>query len=299
MNLQVRPLRFEFRAQDPLWFPAGKAANIFRGAFGEIFRRIACTPDCPGAKLCLRSQDCAYARMFEPRATEGPSGFHDSPRPFVLRAAALDEKRFEPGERFTLDINTFDPSVDALSSFRAAFEQLVVQGLGPGRPGVELMEANELPPVELSLTPRAEPVNRIRIHFLTPTELKSGGEILRAPHFGPLFKRARDRVAGIINLYQMPGEPLELDFRALGDLADSVQMTESNIRQAEYERRSSRTGQTHSLGGFTGHAGYEGELAAFLPFLEAAAWTGVGRLTVWGNGAIRTAAQANCAVPTR
>ncbi len=52
------------------------------------------------------------------------------------------------------------------------------------------------------------------------------------------------------------------------------------------ERRSGRTGKTHPIGGFIGSADYEGELAEFLPFLEAARWTGVGRQTVWGKGEI-------------
>jgi hypothetical protein len=40
------------------------------------------------------------------------------------------------------------------------------------------------------------------------------------------------------------------------------------------------------LGGFTGWAEYEGELREFVPYLEAARWTGVGRQTVWGKGEI-------------
>ena len=31
---------------------------------------------------------------------------------------------------------------------------------------------------------------------------------------------------------------------------------------------------------------YEGELGEFVPFLRAAEWTGVGRQTSWGKGAI-------------
>jgi CRISPR/Cas system endoribonuclease Cas6 (RAMP superfamily) len=52
------------------------------------------------------------------------------------------------------------------------------------------------------------------------------------------------------------------------------------------ERRSSRTGQTHSIGGFVGEAEYEGDLAEFVPYLKAAKWVGVGRQTVWGKGEI-------------
>ena len=167
MILYVRQLRFEFQARDAVWFPPGKAANIFRGAFGEIFRRIA--------------ENSAYARMFEPRALahSGPSGLKDRPRPFVLRAAPLDGKRFEPGERFTLEVNVFDPEVPALDYFTRSFEQLREEGLGPGRPSVDLQAAHELPGVRADLALPRESVSKITVEFLTPTELKSGGETLR------------------------------------------------------------------------------------------------------------------------
>jgi CRISPR/Cas system endoribonuclease Cas6 (RAMP superfamily) len=48
----------------------------------------------------------------------------------------------------------------------------------------------------------------------------------------------------------------------------------------------------HSLGGFTGEAEYEGELAEFLPWLRAARWVGVGRQTVWGKGEVRVESSA-------
>jgi CRISPR-associated endoribonuclease Cas6 len=61
-------------------------------------------------------------------------------------------------------------------------------------------------------------------------------------------------------------------------------MTRCEIQHVAVERRSSRTGQTHPIGGFTGFAEYEGELSEFVPYLQAAKWTGVGRQTVWGKG---------------
>jgi hypothetical protein len=272
--LRVRPLRFGFRAVDPIFFPLGQAANIFRGAFGEILRRTAPAP--------------AYARMFEPRSEEGPSGFADLPRPFVLRAAWLDGRQFGAGEAFTLDVNVFDPDIPALDDFRTAFERLCEEGLGRNRPRVELLEARELPGVEINLSAPRKPASKIRLTFLTPTELKIGGAILREPRFDAVFKRARDRVTGLIGLYQNESAANELDFRGLGQRAEAVRMTASGVQQIEHKRRSSRTGQVHSLGGFTGEAEYEGELAEFLPYLEAAWWTGIGRLTVWGNGLFTT-----------
>jgi hypothetical protein len=58
------------------------------------------------------------------------------------------------------------------------------------------------------------------------------------------------------------------------------------LRYVDVQRRSSKTGQVHSIGGFVGEAEYEGDLAEFVPFLKAAQWTGVGRQTVWGKGEI-------------
>ena len=40
------------------------------------------------------------------------------------------------------------------------------------------------------------------------------------------------------------------------------------------------------LGGFVGEAEYEGDLTEFVPYLRAAHWTGVGRQTAWGKGAL-------------
>jgi hypothetical protein len=286
VRLNIVPLQFTFRARDPVWFPPGKAANIFRGAFGTIFRKIACDPHCVGAAECPIAKNCAYAKMFEPRAHgSGPSGFEDQPRPFVLWAASLNGRRFKTGERFTLEVNVFDPGAPAFEYLRLAFEQLGSEGLGPGRARVEVVESRKLPPVDVSLAAAGGEALRIHVQFLTPTELKSGGTILREPRFDVLLARARDRVSALCSLYQdaLP----DLDYRGMGERAAAVKMTSARVEKVEFERRSGRTGQRHGLGGFVGEAEYEGQLAEFVPWLEAAEWAGVGRLTVWGNGRLK------------
>ena len=224
--------------------------------------------------------------MFEPRAHgAGPSGFEDQPRPFVLWAASLNGRRFEAGELFTLEVNVFDPNTPAFGYLRLAFEQLGSEGIGPGRARVELVESRKLAAVDVSLAPAADAAARIHVRFLTPTELKSGGAILREPRFDVLLARARDRVSALCSLYQdaLP----ELDYRGMGQRAAAVKMTSARVEEIEIERRSGRTGQRHGIGGFMGEAEYEGQLAEFVPWLEAAEWVGVGRLTVWGNGRLK------------
>jgi hypothetical protein len=144
--------------------------------------------------------------------------------------------------------------------------------------------SNSAEPLTLDLTPSAEPTDRIRIAFLTPTELKHEHKIARRPEFPILFSRIRDRVATLSRLYA--GVTLDIDYLGTNARAAEVKMTACRGRHSETERRSTKTGQSHSLGGFTGEAEYEGSLAEFLPFLEAARWTGVGRQSVWGKGEI-------------
>lgn len=248
--------------------------------------------------------------MFAPSATApGPSGLADWPRPFVFRAMHLDECTFPPGSCFYFDLNLFDTDELAIAYLVLTFSQLARKGLGPGRKKVELTSVTQLneqgtpcaviyedgsmtvrrntPPLELNLSPLEEPVTRLRVRFVTPTELKSGQQIAATPEFGILAARARDRISTLREFYG--GGPLGIDFRGFGQRAAAVRMTQCRIRSIDVSRRSSRTGQVHPIGGFVGEAEYEGGLAEFMPYLKVAKWTGIGRQTVWGKGEIALA----------
>jgi hypothetical protein len=229
----------------------------------------------------------------------------DPPRPFVFRAAHLDGRRVAPGEDFFFDVNLFDTQEPLIAYFVASFAQLAREGMGPHRGRAVLEKVTSVAPhagklvfdgparrfhepvepLALDLTPDAVRVGRLRIEFVTPTEIKGGDQVVAKPEFGALFARARDRLSALRGLY---GEgSLPIDFRAMGERAAAVRMTRCDLRHVQGERRSGRTGQVHPLGGFIGVAEYEGDLGEFVPILSAAEWTGVGRQTVWGKGAIR------------
>ena len=249
-------LRFHFCARAPLDFPAEESANTLRGRFGAALRQAD-----PGA----------YQRLFAPVSADGPSGLHDPPRPFVLRAAHLEGARFAPGQTFGIGVNLFDtrePAADAVSKALCAAVP------------AELVEGGSSRLLKLSFAAPKRHIPRVRVRFLTPTELK-GAE---SPAFGVLFARIRDRVSTLRALYG--SGPLPIDFAAMGARAGGVTMTRCELQHVERERVSRRTGERHSLGGFIGVAEYEGELAEFVAYLEAARWTGVGRQTVWGKGEI-------------
>ncbi len=183
----------------------------------------------------------------------------DAPRPFVLRV-------FGP---FEVGLNLFLTREPALELFTQ-----VIAGLGT----LTAISGTERLCLPLWASDRL--VERVRVQFLTPTELK-GAE---GPDFGVLLARIRDRASALRELY---GDgPLAIDFKALGERASLVSTVRCDIVPMAADRISRSTGQRHSLGGFTGWAEYQGALAEFLPYLEIARWTGVGRQTVWGKGEI-------------
>jgi hypothetical protein len=278
-------LRFEFLAKDPLEFAPGMAANTLRGALGIIFRRIACVPECVDAKTCELRESCPYARTFEPSALQrnGPSGLADWPRPFVFRARHLDGQTIQPGGPFYFDLHVFTLDHDILDYFTQTFAALAIEGLGPHRAKAELQQVHT-ERMQLDLTTPATTPTRIRIYFLSPTELKHDGKLAIRPEFPILFARIRDRISTLSSLYG--AGTLEIDYQGTNDRASKVIMTSCDLRHDNTRRRSSRTGQSHLIGGFLGAAEYEGDVAEFLPFLRAAKWTGVGRQSVWGKGEI-------------
>lgn len=302
-NFSVWPFRFHFQASEPVFFPPGKASNVLRGAFGSIFRKLACVPECSDAKSCEIAAQCPYALVFEPRQewtrAQGPSGFADWPRPFVFRALHLDGCRFSRGQHFHFDLILFEPPAKLLPYFILVFRQLAEAGLGPSRGRAALSKVEDtsngallydghrllnrdLPGLQFDLGKLSPPLNRLTVTFLTPTELKSGGELVARPEFPVLLARLRDRISNLRAIYR--GGPLNIDFESLGQSAQHVRIVDSTLHHVQAERLSSRTGQRHSLGGFTGSVTYEGNLSSFLPFLHVGEWAGVGRQTVWGKG---------------
>lgn len=235
-------------------FPSGETANLFRGQFG---------------KALYRRNMALYERLFAPVRTSGvPSGLHDPPRPFVFRVRHLDGAAVD---RFFVGLNLFETSQPEIGALGDAIAELARQNLRAELTSVAGQDILHLP-----LTPPG-PANRVRVHFLSPAELKPAGE----PDFGRLFSRVRDRIATLRTLYG--AGPLEIDFRAMGERARAVKMTRCDIHHQRIRRA---TGPKHPLGGFLGEADYEGDLTEFIPYLNIAQYTGVGRQTVWGKGEI-------------
>lgn len=235
---------------------------MLRGAFGSVLKRLDADAYRQFFTPTSRSFPVSLAGDASPSGLPArlPSGLNDLPRPFVFRV-----RESEIGVHL----------------FLASAVDLVCRVMAD----LDLELAAQPEPLHLSLVTPAgaraiQSAQRLRVRFLTPTELKGTD----TPEFGPLMARIRDRISTLRALYG-PG-PLDIDFRSFGEHARAVRMTYYEWQPVHEERISKHTGQRHAIGGFTGFAEYEGPVAEFIPYLEAARWTGVGRQTVWGKGEI-------------
>jgi hypothetical protein len=279
MEFQVLPVRIHLEADEEIHLPPGGETNVFRGALGMALREVCCDDMCAGARACALAAECAYAKLFEPRRNEGPSGYRDSPRPFVLQWAAP----------FAARLNLFDVRTPPLGKLEEAFRVIAKAGIGPGRTKAVLRSFKAQPVLRFPLC-GAPALGRATVRFTTPTELKSGGEVCAKPTFNSLIGRLAERVWALGRFYQQWSD---WDYRDFLNEARLVRLVHWEWHYEHRQRRSSRTGQTHSLGGFMGTATYEGPIGLFLPLLEIGRWTGVGRQTVWGKGEIHVETAAN------
>jgi hypothetical protein len=203
----------------------------------------------------------------------------------VFRANHLDGIEFVSGEEFSFDIHNFDTRAPGPERFQNAIAHFTCEGIGPGRGRAELLRVDGPELFSLGFDAPPQAANRVAMRFASPTELKADGSLAGRPKFITLFCRIRDRINTLSALYG-PG-PLNIDFQALTQRAHDIQIVRCELNWHHRKRRSSRTGQVHSIGGFTGEVEYAGPLGEFLPWLHAAYWTGVGRQTVWGKGDLR------------
>jgi hypothetical protein len=270
LTFTVYPLRFEFQAIDEIRFPR-HAGNLFRGALGSFLRA---------------ENPVLQELLFHQRREDAPSGLRTPPRPFVLRVAHLDAARIVAGETFHAGLHLFETRNTAgiYADLVGALSRLETAGIGAGRARARLICSEGLAtPVFIPFVADGMCEQSIAIDFLTPTEIRGCGAT-EPIAFGALFRRMRDRICALQLLYGH--EKPDLDVRELAARADRIRTLGCSLTHMPMDRRSSRTGDVHAIGGFTGYACFVGDIGWAAPWLEASVYAGVGAKTVWGNGQI-------------
>lgn len=310
-DFQIARFVFSLEAIETVILPRDNKGNVLRGAFGSIFKQICCGPACSSCAVSPLRDHCAYASIFEPsppRDSDRLRTFQDVPRPFVFRPSSDPRVRYERGSHLEFELLLFGNAQQYLPYFIVAFRELAARGFGVGRGKCRLKSVRTLTsgpsPVEIysdesqcvrnvpfSLRAREimettpDDVKRIRIEYLTPTHIKHQGATVQNPDFHHLIKRLRDRINAVAYFYC--DTLLDIDFAAFGKRAEIIKTVEARTVWVDRERFSTRTRQTHPIGGFVGVATYAGDLTEFVPLLRLGELVHVGKHAVWGNGQYR------------
>ena len=134
-RLKVALLKFTLRAEETIVLPSF-AGSTFRGAFGAVFRRIACAPHCQDVKTCILASACAYARVFE--AVPDVEGYRPAadgglPRPFIIHPPFPRLSTVSAGDAFSFHMALVGFASSYLPYFILTWRELGRTGIGRGR----------------------------------------------------------------------------------------------------------------------------------------------------------------------
>lgn len=293
-----------------LEFPVFKG-SVFRGNFGNVFRKIVCLYRENDCSECLLKHRCAYAYIFDtspPPGSGALSRYRSIPRPFLIEPPSTIRTNFNPREIFSLDLVLIGKAIDFLPYFAIVFGEMGESGIGRNRRKFKLdkiiavglenekeiynSEENVLRTFDMSYTwssilngnrIKNPDDNRINIHFETPTCLKDRGNYTRKPEFHVLFRQVMRRISALSFFHQ--GFSLQADYSGLADRSRNVKIVRDTTLWQEWERFSNHQQRRIPMGGVVGTVSYEGgDINEFLPWLRLGEHVHVGKNTVSGLG---------------
>jgi len=302
-DLRLARYRIGLEAIEALDLPSYLGSTL-RGAFGHVFRRIACLA--PHGGRCPAADTCPYHLVFEPAPPPDAaalSTLDDIPRPFVIAPAPAAGRAYRAGDEVAFDLTLIGRAREFFPHFVVTLREL--RALGRGRHPVALRRIEAVDSFGGRPTPvyrdednlvrshdasvslgtcahLAPPQGPVTLRFLTYTRLKHDGDWARRPEFHVVFRRLLGRLSSLALFHC--GVRLDLDFVDLIERAKAVRLVEDRTRWEDWTRYSSRQDRRMTLGGLVGEAVYEGPLDGLWPFLVFGQWTHVGKNATFGLG---------------
>ncbi len=300
-RLGIFPVRFHLVAQSSLRLPVYKGA-LFRGGFGQFFRRVACQTGAESCNGCPQISTCPYSVVFETPVIPGQTPllrkYPYAPHPFVL-VPPLDSCNVIPaGTEFLMGITLIGAGAGYLAHFIGAIGamgrsgayggffkvngvQSAVQGGGviyDGRNGRLISR-----PQAWRFSGPSCKARRATVHLLTPLRLRSRGQYEQWPTFVDFAKGLLGRLHLLTALYS--GCPIDRAWlRPLLAYVDTLRTERRSFRVFRWGRRSGRSGRWVAMDGILGSLTVAGELSPLIPALEAGQWLHVGSGTSMGLG---------------
>ncbi|MDI6687317.1 MAG: CRISPR system precrRNA processing endoribonuclease RAMP protein Cas6 [Desulfobacterales bacterium] len=302
--------QFLCRLENEALLPFYKGST-FRGVFGRALKKVVCALKRQECSQCLLKQRCVYALVFETSdALQLPAGSKvaSPPHPYVIEPPLTTETHFEQGSSFDFNLLLFGKTNDNLPYFIYAFDQMGKIGIGKknnGKRGKFILKKvisdnhiiysntdqkiNKIDfPASLSLTKTSDyPKGSfcLRLILETPLRIKFENKLKADLPFHVLVRAVLRRISSLFNTYGS-GEP-SLDYRELVKQAETVNIVNDSLEWFDWRRYSFRQDKAMLMGGIVGSIVYEGEIGAFMPFIQFCEKVHLGKQTSFGLGKIK------------
>lgn len=302
-RFKVAHFSFQLRTATPVSLPA-YAGSAFRGAFGHALKKAVCIRRDGDCGPCLVKNSCVYFYVFEtPVRPESKMmrKYPYSPHPFVLRPPSEAKTEWENGEPFSCGLVLIGRAIDYLPYFILTFERMGERGIGRGRgrlalesvmngDGSSVVYSGETKTLDARFQimngealSGSEEAKKVTLTFLTPTRLKTQGELSGSLEFHLLIRNLLRRLS-LLAYFHCGTDPASVDARGLIKKAMDIRTLQSTLTWRDWERYSTRQDAKMKLGGVVGSVTYEGDLGPFLPYLRLGELVHVGKGTSFGLG---------------
>lgn len=302
--LAISPLHIRLQTTSLLRAPEYKGA-FFRGGFGKFFRDLVCVTRAPRCDGCAQIETCSYSRVFEtpviPGKFEVLRKYPNAPHPFVL-TPPLDPRTVVPsGTDLALGCTLIGPGREVLPHFLAVLDAMGHSGRYGGAfrlkaavsalPGGLLVYDGRTRTLlrELPLW-RAEPetaaVERVRLEFVTPLRIRTGGSYNTSPDFVAVTHALLRRIHLLAAVHGGGNGDVSW-MRPLLAAADRIVTERSEFRLYRWSRTSGRQHREVPMDGVVGTLEASGDLTPLMPYLRAGEWLHVGSGTSMGMGKYR------------
>jgi hypothetical protein len=296
---------FHISAVDNLDLPPYKGST-FRGTLGHALQKLSC--HCEDSDD-LTKHNCAYGYLM------GISALHTSktssqspPHPLILEPPDNGKCLYNSGEKLWFRTVLIGNSMNYLTYMILAVQRMGQMGIGRGR-GEFMLESVDalsvdskeniyseaesllsvsLPQITwqdiLNITSPVGDVDNVTLRFETPVRFKNEGRLTgdKGISFSLIMRNLLERASRLERYYC--GAEERWDFSQLLDIAESVEIVESDLHWRDWERYSSRQQTKMMLGGLMGDIKFKGDLTQFLPYLVLGSHIHVGKNTVFGLG---------------
>ena len=290
--LKVTTLEAVFTARGAGRLPEYLGSTI-RGILGHCFRDFVCDMRATKCFACEKQSGCLYVRNF---ANTGGQG--GAINPYVLLSCTQGKTEWKPGDECRFRLTLFGTAAESPGIYMDALLAMERRGWGAAKIPFALnrlvdWETGRLiygagRPYLRNLAPQAmeiRPVNArsVMVSFQTPVRIVAGKTLFTSLPFQELVRFLMGRFAQMTQAYT--DYVMEWDQEEMLRQAGQIKTVAEHWNYLDFSRYSinSPSGKLE-LPARTGWALYEGDLGAFVPYLEAGRYLHVGKNTTIGFG---------------